>query len=86
MAIVRGARESLEMTELGTVAIRQRLALGWGVQQLSQCFPTKDGIFSLAKSICAPDRLLFQPNSRAFRSWKEIAEALVEDPVNVCGF
>jgi hypothetical protein len=28
---------------------------------------------------CTPDRLLFQPYSRAFWSWKEIAESLVED-------
>jgi hypothetical protein len=39
----------------------------------------------LQKTSCTPDRLLFQPYSRAFRSWKEIAEALVEDPDVVFG-
>ena len=66
------------MTELDTVVIRQRVPLGCSVQQPARMFSNK-GWFSLAKSACTPDRLLFQPNSRVFRSWKEIAEALFKD-------
>jgi hypothetical protein len=39
----------------------------------------KDGIFLLIKTVCTPDRLIFQPYTMAFRSWKEIAEALVSN-------